>query len=196
MHFRSLVIFALALSFFSCATRPDHPQLKLSSASDYEAELDHLTQKQKIYDGFTNLMDLSATLVTTKLTTLQIDQNARIYQWSPEQYAAEGKTALEPLQKETQVFLSFFIPDKKYDDLSKPTTKWKIFLDSNGRRIEGRATKIKQQLAEIQSLYPHHTRWQSAYKVIFPIPLSLIENSESKLTLTGPFSSVSVDFKP
>ncbi|MFN7728922.1 MAG: hypothetical protein ACK5P7_07180 [Bdellovibrio sp.] len=194
LHLR-ITILALVFAALGCASLPDNPQLQLISVGEYQSIINKNTEGAKSYDGFMNTMDFKATLLSSAVVRAQADQNARVYQWDPAQYAKEKETSEANLQKESQMFLSFFIPERKYDDLAKPTTRWKIFLDANGRRFEGKAARIKAQLAELMVLYPHHTRWQTAYKVTFPIPMSLIEKSEKKLTLTGPVGSSSIVFK-
>lgn len=185
----------LVFGLLGCATLPDNPQLKLMSVADYQAVIARNTEGVKVYDGFMNTMDFKATLLNTEVVRAQADQNARVYQWNPEQYEKEKATSEANLQKESQVFLSFFVPEKKYDDLAKPTTRWKIFLDAGGRRFEGKAMRVKAQLAEMTVLYPHHTRWQTSYKLTFNVPMSVIEKDEKKITLTGPVGSASITFK-
>ena len=188
-----LVIF---LFLASCATTGENPELKLISRGQYENTVESSTKNAKIYDGFMNLMDVSGTLLNSRVTNAQLDQNARIYQWSTEQYQLEKSKIEADLQKQSDVFLSFFVPEKKHDDLNKTTTRWKIFLDAGGRRYEGKATRVKTILAELQFLYPHHTRWSTPYKITFPVPMVLIEKQNLKLILTGPVGSASLDFSP
>lgn len=191
---KTLVLVMVFINFSACSHRPENEHLKLSSISDYNNAVELQTQKSKVYDGFMNVLDVRATLINTKLAALQVDQNARIYLWNEDQYKEEIQKSQEKIAKETAVFLSFFVPDKKYDDLSKANTKWRIFLDTNGRRVEGHAIKQKLQLADLQNLYPQHTRWHSAYMIYFPISIGLIDKSEIKMTITGPLTSTSVTF--
>lgn len=195
---KSLFITFLLSSFvLGCASSAPTTNSQLeSTASNYEALVDQNTQNTKLYDGFMNTLDMSATLLNTPVVTAQVEKNSAIYQWTPENRETEKSKALGELQKESQLFLSFFVPEKKHDDLYKTTSKWKIFLDVKGRRYEGKATRIKMLLIEAQTLYPHHTRWQTAYKLSFPVPMNLIEKEEMKLTVTGPVGSASLAFPP
>lgn len=152
------------------------------------------TQSKELYNGFMNILNFSATLMKSNLSRAQVDQNARIYQWNPDQYANEKSKVESQMTKSTHIFLSFFVPERKHDDLHKSGTKWKIFLDVAGRRYDGTATKMKILLSEAQSLYPHHTRWQTPYIVSFPVPTSLVDAGNAKLTITGPVTSSTVDF--
>ncbi|GIL18442.1 MAG: hypothetical protein BroJett040_21930 [Oligoflexia bacterium] len=191
-------IFALILvsaTLFGCASQYQNPSLNLRPESDYYSSVEKNTAKKQIYDGFMNTLDASATLMTSDLQRLQVDQNARIYQWNQDQYNNEKSKVESEMTKSTEVFLSFFVPERKHDDLHKASTKWKIFLDAAGKRVEGKATKMKILLAEAQTLYPHHTRWGTPYKLSFPIPTSLTENGNAKVTLTGPVGSTTFEFQ-
>ncbi len=197
-------IFVLAplsfLAFFifsACVTPYQNPSLpSLIPENQYFSDVDKFTSKQKVYDGFNQTMEVSGTLLTTTLMRSQLDHKARIYQWSPDQYASQKTEMESDLSKQTTVFMSFFVPDRKQDDLHKPKTLWKIYLDAGGRRFEGKATRQKTILADVTSLYPNHTRFSSPYQIRFPAPVTMIENVESKLTMTGPVGTTSLIFHP
>lgn len=201
MHF--VVLSVLRKSFWtlgfvfvlaSCASQPTNPQLTLMSESEFETAVESQTHNQKIYDGFVNTMDVTATLHTDNVVRALLDQGARIYQWDSTQYAKEKALVDSAHNTQTEFFLSFFVPERKWDDLHKTTTKWKIFLDVNGKRFEGKATRWKANLAEVQSFYPHHTRWGTPYKILFPVPTRDIQDAASRLTITGPVGVIQLDF--
>ena len=99
------------------------------------------------------------------------------------------------MAKETEFFISFFVPERKHDDLHKAKTLWKLFLDANGRRYEGKSSRMKTILSDVVSLYPQHNRWSTPYIVSFPVPVSMIENGGAILTITGPAGSTTLSFK-
>ena len=169
---------------------------KLIPDSQYYAVIEKQTQNYKAYDGFANILDISATLLNSEATASQVDHNARIYQYNETQYTNEKATIQSNLAKHTEVFLSFFTPEKKHDDLARNATKWKIFLDIAGQRYEPKIVKIKSLLTEVQGLYPSHSRWGTAYKLTFPVSTTIVENGTAKLTFTGPVASISLDFIP
>jgi hypothetical protein len=186
------ILFGMTLG---CATSFSNPQLQLTEESDYYSTVEMFSDKKQIYDGLYQTLEVSAAILNSKVIKYQVDQNARIYQWNSNQYADEKSKAQTLLAKRTDVFLSFFTPDRKNDDLNKPKTKWKVFLDVNGKRYEGKVEKIKAEYAEILSLYRLHSRWCTPYRVIFDVPVGQIEAAASKLTLTGPVGSAAIDFK-
>ncbi len=195
MKHRFPIACVLLLAFnFACETMHSNPNLQLMSRDQTEEAVDNFTVNKKIYDGFMNRLDVSATLQNSKVTSALIDESARVYQWSEEQYAKEKARKFEENGKATEMFLSFFVPERKEDDLNKGTTKWKLFLDVNGKRYEGKAAKIKTQFSELMVLYPHHTRWGTPYKLTFDVPVAEVENHASKLTITGPPGSTALEF--
>ena len=189
-----LAFFLIACT--QCQTTHNNPNLTLTPESEYYSAVKDATERKQIYDGFYAAFEFYATLMNTKVSRLQVDQFARIYQWSELQYSSEKSKRETDLSNLTSIFFSFYTPDRKLDDLNKSKTLWKIFLDVGGKRYEGKAEKLKTLPAELVALYPHFNRWSTPYKITFSIPTSLTEAGEAKLTLTGPAGSTTVDFDP
>lgn len=194
----SLAVFCCfgILSALGCASKYQNPSLKLIDENEYYNTVEVNSQRKQVYDGFYATMEFSAVLLNTPTARARVDQNARIYQWDLDKYKDEKAKAESNLAKQTELFLSFYVPERKNDDLHRSKTLWKIFLDANGKRFEGKVEKVKTLMAEIVALYPKHNRWSTPYKVTFNVPTSLIEASPSKLTITGPAGSAFVDFEP
>lgn len=195
--------FVLALSLAcatllnaGCASTPENPHFQTMSEGQITDIIESQTQNRKLYDGFMNNLDVSATLTTEQVAKALLDQGARVYQWDQAAYADEKAKGDSFRASQTEMFFSFFVPERKWDDLAKSTSKWKIFLDANGRRYEGKAKVWKTQLVEVKTFYPHHTRWGTPYKVTFPVATRDVEFTTAKLTLTGPIGTVSMEFSP
>ncbi len=191
-----LTVTMLMINMSSCVTPYQNPNLPtLIPESQYNSLTDQYSVNKKIYDGFAQTMEVSATLLNTAVSKAQLDQKARIYQWTSEQYNSHQSELQASLAKETKVFFDFFVPERRHDDLNKGKTLWRVFLDAGGKRYEGKAEKLKTIVADVQSLYPTHNRFFTPYIVTFPVPTSTIESGESKLTLTGPVGSTTIEFK-
>lgn len=187
----------LCVLLAGCASTPENPHFKTMETSEVHDIIAENTHNKKIYNGFMNTMDVSGTLQNEAVGRALLDQGARIYQWDAGQYADEKSKAESFRASKTEFFLSFFVPERKWDDLQKTkTTKWKIFLDVDGKRYEGEAKRWKANLSEVQSFYPHHTRWSTAYKLTFAVPTRIAESSIAKLTITGPVGVIQLDFEP
>ena len=163
-------------------------------SSSYQNLLEKHTNTHKVYDGLVEVLEYNSTFLSRDLALAQVQENARTYQYSESQFNNESATVQANLAKQTEFFLSLFVTETRYDDLAKKTTKWKIFLDIGGKRYEGKAIKVKSQLIELQSLYPYHNRFTSAYRLVFPVPSVEVESGVSKLTLTGPVTSVAINY--
>lgn len=162
---------------------------------EYEAIVESNSDHKSSYDGLYNTLQMGATLINPTVARAQLDQNARLFLWDREKFDAEAKKTEDELTKETKVFVSLYTPERKHDDLNKSKTLWKFFLDVNGRRYEGKATKIKLLVTEIQGLYPYHTRFATPYYLSFPVSAKFIEKDSTRLVMSGPVGSVSADFK-
>jgi hypothetical protein len=190
---KKILLMMLVLS--SCATSSTtNSGLTVMSESEYESVIDRFTDRKENYTGLYNTLQIGGTLENSRVMAAELDQNARLYQWDQSKFNTEHNAAEEKLSKETSVFISFFTPEKKEDDLNKSTSMWKIFLDANGRRFEGKAVKIKLQPVEVKSLFEYHNRFSTPYRVTFPIGIRLIEGYPSKLTVTGPVGSATLNF--
>ncbi len=189
--------YVLMLWLCSCASTPENPHgLPLMSESEYETNIETFTEKTQVYSGLYNVMDISGTLINSTVAQSQLDQQARLYQWDPSKMTTEKVKSDEGLNKETEIFVSFYTPERKHDDLNKNQTLWKIFLDANGRRYEGKVKKVKLLTEEIRGLYPYHNRFATPYEIVFPVSVRSIESTPVKLTVTGPIGSANLQFKP
>jgi len=192
---RSFFLLILVFTFIGCASNVTNPNgAPVISQSEYGNRIENHTKRTEKYSGLMNTLHLSATLINSQSAEAQLLQKSRLYQWDQATFETEKEKAATDLNKMTQVFVSLYTPERKHDDLHKSQTLWKVFLDANGRRWEGKATKIKLLTTEIQALYPDHTRFATPYIVTFPVPVTSIESQPIKLTLTGPVSSAAVEF--
>lgn len=167
----------------------------LLSADEYMNVLDDNSDKVRKYNGFYNVLDVEGIQLNSKVAAAQLDQSMRLYQWTEEKYAEEKNKFEQRLSKQAEYFVTFFTPERKNDDLHKTDSVWRIFLDVDGRRFEGKATRIKLPTAEIQGLYPIHNRFSTPYTLTFPVPMMSIEGKEQKLTITGPVASGTLQYK-
>lgn len=192
-----LIPLILVWSFLisSCASNEvSSTGLKIISENEYHKTVDNWTSQSEKYSGLYNIINMTATLLNTEMQSAALDQNARLYQWDEAKYLAEKGKVEDSMRNQTEFFVSFFTPEKKTDTLSRSGSQWKIFLDSEGRRFEGKAVKVKLETVEIQSFYHYHTRFATPYRMTFPVPIKTIEGKPMKLTVTSPSGSASLDY--
>ena len=183
------------LHISSCSTQPllqkGMPSISLS---DYENLVESKTKKIESYSGLTNQLNVSATKIDSQMNEALLARSAQIYEWNGATFQEEKTKNAAVLAAKTEFFISFYTPERQHNNLNSSKSIWKIYLDIDGNRFEGKATKLKAQLVDIQSLYPHHTRFGSPYKIEFFTPTNTIENKPVTLTFTGPNASVKLIF--
>ena len=195
MKYFFTITLLLGFLITGCKGKPLTPEgVETISQTEYENRIESFTRNVEKYQGIANLLHFSATLVNSKVAQAQIMQKARLYQWDSANFNSEMQKMNSDLDRTTQIFVSFYTPERKHDDLHKNQTLWKIFLDADGRRWEGKATKVKLLTNEVQGLYPDHTRFSTPYILTFPVSAKLIESKPIRLTLTGTVTSATVEF--
>jgi hypothetical protein len=163
--------------------------------SEFADTIEKYTVKAKKYDGFQNVFSFSSTLLNAKTRSALLRFHAKSFQWSLSRIEKEERADSEAMATKTQVFLSFFTPEEEHNDLSKKKSMWEIFLDVGGQRYPGKAKKLRDKRAKIQQLFPHHTRWGTAYEVTFLVPTDIATEKSPRLVITGPLGGYEVQFK-
>lgn len=190
-----IILIILSTLIIGCASTPLNTNgVQVVSQSEYEKRIKPYSKNIETYRGLVNTLHMNATLINATVIDSQLLQKARLYQWNAEQLQSEREKLLKEAAQQTSVFVSLYTPDRKHDDLHKNKTLWKIFLDVKGRRVEGRAEKLKLLPNEIQAIYPDHTRFATPYMVRFPVSTNEIEGQKVKFTVTGTVSSASLEW--
>ncbi|RYZ85643.1 MAG: hypothetical protein EOP06_15925 [Proteobacteria bacterium] len=159
-----------SLMLLSCATTTTNDKgLVVMSEQAYGAIVDKWSDHIEDYSGLNNTITVMGTLLNNEMINAQLEHNAGTFQWDPTKLAEERKNVETKSATQSEVFVSFYSPERKWDDLAKSKTLWKVFLDVNGQRYEGKALKLKLLTREIQSLYPYHTVYGTPYIITFPV---------------------------
>lgn len=179
----------------ACVTRlPTPAGIKEISLSDYENRVRTKTKDIRIYNGFTNNLEIYATRMDSDMNEAYLSHSARLFQWSVSQFNDEKNKLILKQGTTSEFAVSFFTPERKNDDLTSSKSSWKIYLDVDGIRYEGKASKIKRNLAELEAFFPHHNRWFTFYTVSFPVATSLSENKPAILTFTGALGATQLKY--
>lgn len=165
------------------------------SSRSYMTVIDKNSDRIRRYSGFYNTLDVEATILNKEILSNQLYYLTSLYQWDESKSQAEGEKIFKDSKTSTQFFVSFFTPERKNIDLSKKNTIWKFFLDVDGRRFEGTATRFKAPMAETEVIYPYHNRFYIPYLISFPVPTEAIENKPVELTITGAVDSGTLKFQ-
>lgn len=191
----------LALSLSACSSKEvakenadPSPVTSAESDNGYGRQIEKYSDGEAEYAGFYNNFEYKATILNSMVRSAMLGKQSNYYQWDREKLTNEREKSDKDMSQETTIFLSFFTPDRKNDNLTDQKTIWRVYLESGGRRYSGKAKKVRSLLAELQVLYPYHTRWNTPYLVTFPVPTNAIETQASTLTVTGPLGTRTVKF--
>lgn len=190
-------IFLISILFLSaCANQPvSHDGVTTLSESEYEDIYNTKTNNIETYSGLTNALTFSSTEIDTEMINATLARSARVYEWNATKFAEESARAKANTGNKSEFFVSFYTPERNNNDLSSSHSIWKIYLDVNNQRYEGKATRLKGSLVDIQSMYPSHNRFSTAYMIEFPVAVANIEKVTKTLTITGPKTTARVIFK-
>jgi len=183
--------FVLSLGMVACSTVQSD-----TSASNYENIVAHFSDRAEFYEGFTNVFQFQATVLNETVLKSQIEKRAQSYSWTATQKADEEAKMRDSLNKQTTIFLSFYSPEPKIDDLERAQSLWRVFLDVNNKRYIGTVSKYVGVRDETMMFFPYYTRFSSAYTIKFLVPMVEIQHYPMKLTLTGTIGSDSINFAP
>ncbi len=107
-------IILLCLLTVACATQETSPTgLSLMTESQYENVIDAYTDRIETYKGLYNAVQLNGTIVNSKVAMSQLDQGARLSQWEQDKFNSERLKTQEKLKEKTEIFISFYTPEKK-----------------------------------------------------------------------------------
>jgi len=165
-------------------------------SQDYNAYIERFSEGEVEYAGLYNNFEYKATLLNSNIREALVWKQGHYYEWNEAQVSQAREKSNQEMSSQTKIFMAFFTPNPKNDNLADSKTIWRIYLDCAGRRYEGKATRLRLLLAELQALYPYMTRWATPYELTFDVPTSAIEKEPSSLTITGPLGARVVNFKP
>lgn len=161
---------------------------------EYSAMISQHTQGTNQYSGFYQTFQADVTILTTEVESALIRQRASFKGWDQKQYQLEREKTVQEASAYSKFFLRFFTPDHDYDDLNKPKTIWKIYLEFGGSRFEGQIKKMANKVVEIQSLYPYMDRFSTPYEVTFNVPMTTVEQGAAKVILTSSLGTAEFNF--
>lgn len=153
--------------------------------SQYSSVIKRYSSKQKKYSGFHNTFQASMTWLNSEVQSLAMQRRGHFLQWTQDKARDEREKLFQEMSSTSKVFLAFFSPENDYDDLNKPKSIWKIYLEHEGVRYEGKIKKASEKYVELKEIFPHFDRFSTPYYASFEIPMSAAESSDVKVVLTS-----------
>lgn len=186
MKYTILLLTAFLLT--SCVTETP------ATPDDYVKVMDSQSAGDVEYVGAYNHFNFRATLMNSLIQSAIIDRKAAFYLWDDLKKQQELALIQADNGTTTKVFLSFFTPDRRDDNLSSPKTIWALYLETPQGRYSGIAKRVRTSGTELMTLYPYHNRFTTPYMLEFPVALASTEGQSIKLTITGPLGTKTVEF--
>lgn len=190
-------ILILVLMLTSCAHKPTSgPANGVTplSENEYSALITANTRKTDRYSGFYATFQAEMTILTSEVQTAALKQRGYFLQWNEKAFQSERDKMLQEAAAYSKFFMRFYSPERDYDDLHKGKTIWKVFLDVNGSRFEGKVRKMTDKFVEIQTLFPYFDRFSTPYEISFSVPMSTVERGASKVVLTSSLGTAEFAF--
>jgi hypothetical protein len=135
----------------------------------WAAARDRSTRTHKLYDVLDDVAFATATYQAPAVRAARVD---RLADWKgslpAEREAAQAKERAEGAAAE-EFLLAFFTADRSANDLSKPTSTWRVSLVVNGTE-HALPTKIEFVRADptLRMLYPYISDFDTLYRIRFP----------------------------
>lgn len=199
---KSALLLVLVICFFQMACQSGTKTNAVGQAGpdisgdDYLDRIERNTKTVTHYEGFYNKFQAFATFQNTDVQTFILQKRSSVYQWDIATAQKEREKLFQENSTQTQFFLTLYTPSPRLNDLHKSTSIWKLYLEVNGQRYEGKALRHNGKLEDIQAIFPHFNRWSVAYDLIFTTPLGMVEKHPAKLILTSTQGTASFDFLP
>ncbi len=193
-----LTTIGLALTLISCASTPPATDLELVFKripdNKYKKLIAQNTQNDKQYEGLYNIYEAYATLLNAETQEALLQREGYYMQWDMTKAQTERERSIQKRSTSTQFYLSLFTPKNQHNDLHKLASMWKVFLEVDGIRYQGKVERFPKNLEQIKNLFPHHSRFNRGYIVNFAIPLSQVENQKSVFILTSTLGTSTFKF--
>ena len=184
------------VAMLGCSSAPvkSNSGIESMGKSRYASLVKKNSARTSQYSGFHQTFQATLTIMTAELQAEMLRQRAVYLQWDQTTYQAERDKMMQEAAAYSKFFMRFFSPEYDYDDLDKEKTVWKVYLDYNGTRFEGKARRLTEKFVELQNSYPYLDRFSSAYEITFNVPMTTVEGGVSKVTLTSSLGSAEFKF--
>lgn len=193
------VTFSVAIAQLSCSSVEKRAGADIGprlSPRDYKALLREHTLSEKKYQGLYNTFEVSVIYLNSDVQSALLQKKSDTLQWDQSSAQAERDRMFQEASIQTNFFVSLFTPNRRLNDLHKGNTNWKIYLETEGRRVEGEVTRLSEPIEVLQSYYPAHNRFSIAYIISFPVPQTSVERRSAKFVITSTLGTAELTFDP
>jgi hypothetical protein len=162
--------------------------------NEYNEIIRKATVKTTHYAGLYQTFQADMTILSSEVQTAILRQRAYFLQWDQKQFQSEREKMLQENSAYSKFFLRFFSPEHEYDDLHKGKTIWRVYLEMNNQRFEGKVKKMTEKFVELQTIFPHMDRFSTPYEITFNVPMATVERNDCKVILTSSLGNAQYAF--
>ncbi|MBI5971028.1 MAG: hypothetical protein HY884_07735 [Deltaproteobacteria bacterium] len=196
--FRLSAVAVILLFAYGCAGE------KAVVRPPYDDLLKAWTRSVKVYNGLDTTIYATATFKSPEF------REAYITRYADGIKAAESlkMTLLEKetgeFEKYNEFFISVYTADDKWNDLEKPNSVWKLYLeDGRGARVTPVSVKkVDRDDALVKEFFPYLDAWSTAYVARFPKytetgaePIPGNDTLALRLIITGVFGDGTLEWR-
>lgn len=191
-----IILIAALLGLAACASTRSSSDNVIQGLGEHEyaSLIKKHTTRTNQYSGFYQTFQADMTMLTTEVQSAALKQRGQFLQWDQRQFQSERDKMVQEAAAYSKFFLRFYSPEHDYDDLNKGKTIWKVYLDYNGSRFEGKVKKLTEKYVELRTIYPYLDRFSTPYEVQFNVPMTTIESGDCKVVLTSSLGSAEFHF--
>lgn len=199
MPHKSLMVLLTSLMILTgCASSAPHSSaddiLPAMPRGEYTETINQFLRKDEKYSGFYNVYIVRALALNSQVQRATLQKKGHFLGWDQNKAQREREKMFQKMSSESDYFISFYSPNRHYDDLATSDSMWKIYLTSNGVRYEGKVEKAQENYSQLSTLYPFHSHFSTAYYVSFSVPMTAVEKQPNQLTLTSSLGSTTFQF--
>lgn len=136
----------------------------------YRDAMDAWTQEGRIYDGVITRLISNVTFKSAAFRQAYTEEYSRLYNLAGVDYDNLVMQEQKEAADYHDFFMAAYVPEKKWDDFSKETSMWKIYITRDHveqiRPLEIR--RLKKKDPKIDYFYPYISTWKSIYHIRFP----------------------------
>ncbi len=132
------------------------------------AELrDKATRRALLYDRFSHRATVTATYMGVAERQAKVNRLADWMSWTEQEKDQRLKAELDEASKYEDFFVAFFTGDRKANDLDAPSSVWRVAIRLDGADIVTHDATTLDVDANIASLYPYVSPFDTVYRVRF-----------------------------
>ena len=137
----------------------------------YRDVMEAWTQEGRIYDGLLTNLISKVTFKSAGFRQAYVEEYARLYDIENPEYDNLMQDELTEAANYHDFLFAAYVPEKEWDDFSKKTSMWKIYItrDHVEQILPLEVRKLKKKDPVIEYFYPYMTAWKSIYHVRFPV---------------------------